>query len=67
MAPLNGEPWLQFLDRTYGSPGFTEGPGRLLPTLAYATPAATSALPAKELQALVELVRRWIRRHRVRV
>ena len=35
VASLTGDAWLQFLDRSYGGSGFTEGPGRLLPTIAY--------------------------------
>lgn len=67
VAALNGEAWLEFLDRSCGGREFVEGPGRLLTTLAYATPATTAALPQKDVQSLVNLVRRWIRRHRVRV
>jgi hypothetical protein len=67
VAALSGDSWLEFLDRSYGGKGFTEGIGRLLPELAYATPASTSALPTEETRALVDLVRRWIRSHRVRV
>ncbi len=67
VAALSGSSWLRFLDDSYGGSGFTEGPGRLLPSLAYATLATTSALPDEELKSLVNLLRRWIRRHRVRV
>lgn len=67
VAALSGSSWLRFLDDSYGGSGFTEGPGRLLSTLAYSTPATTNTLPSAELEALVDLVRRWIRRHRVRV
>ncbi len=64
VASLSGQPWLRFLNASYGGDGFTEGPGRLLPTLAYATPWATRALGTQELDALIGLVRLWIRRHR---
>jgi hypothetical protein len=67
VAALCGESWLHFLDRSYGGTGFTAGPGRLLPTLAYSAPTTTSALTVDELTALVDLVRLWIRRHHVRV
>ncbi len=67
VAALSGSSWLRFLDDSYGGSGFTEGPGQLLSTLAYSTPATTNTLPSAELEALVDLVRRWIRRHRVRV
>ena len=67
VAALSGSSWLRFLDDSYGGSGFTEGPGRLLSTLAYSRPATTNTLPAAEINALVDLVRRWIRTHRVRV
>ena len=67
VAALSGSSWLRFLDDSYGGRGFTEGPGRLLSTLAYSTPATTNRLPTEELEALVDLVRRWIGGHRVRV
>jgi hypothetical protein len=67
VAALSGSSWLRFLDDSYGGSGFTEGPGRLLSTLAYSTPATTNTLPTAELEALAGLVRQWIRRHRVRV
>lgn len=67
VAALSGEPWLQLLDESYGGSGFTRGPGQLLPKLAYSTPAETEGVRAEDLQALVGLVRRWIRGHRVRV
>ena len=66
-ARSTGEAWLRFLDRSYGGKGFSEGPGRRLPTIAYATPARAVELPDDEQAALFRLVRRWIRRHRVRV
>ena len=67
VAGLNGEPWLQFLDESYRGRDFTEGPGRLLPTLAYASFANVERIADEELDGLVRLVRQWIRRHRVRV
>ncbi len=63
IASLSGDPWLRFLDASYGGNGFTEGPGRLLPTLAY----EARALDPEEQRALVGVVRDWIRGHRVRV
>ena len=35
VASLSGAEWLAELDRLYGGSGFTKGPGRLLPKLAY--------------------------------
>ena len=61
VASLTGEAWLRFLDESYGGRGFTHGPGRALTTLAYA--------PTPELDgdAIVPVVRDWIRKHDVRV
>jgi hypothetical protein len=67
VAALSGEAWLQFLDATYGDRGFTTGPGRLLPVLAYGTPAEVRGVDPAQVDALFDLVRTWIRRHRVRV
>ncbi len=67
VAALSGERWLRFLDDSYGGRGFTEGPGRLLPTLAYAPAGRGGAVADAEVTALVGLIRLWIRRHHVRV
>ena len=67
IASLTGEPWLAYLDQAYGGTGFSDGPGRLLPTLAYASPARFSDLPPADVSALIQLTRTWIRRHRARV
>ena len=64
VASLNGEPWLRFLDESYGGSGFTKGPGRLLSTLAY-EPDGNPA--SEDIHRLTSLVRDWIRGHRVRV
>ena len=39
IASLSTQSWLQFLDASYDGRGFSEGPGYLLSTLAYASPA----------------------------
>ena len=67
IASLTGDAWLAYLDRAYGGTGFSDGPGRLLPTLAYASPARWSDLPRADVAALIELTRIWIRRRRARV
>jgi hypothetical protein len=61
VAPLAGEAWLAFLDRSFNGTEFTGGAGRLLASAPYAP------IPAgeRQLAALVELTRRWIRRHHV--
>ncbi len=67
VGALSGDPWLRFLDTSYGGNGFTAGVGRLLPTLAYSKVTANDGPTTDEVHALIDLVRRWIRRHRVRV
>ena len=61
VAELSGDPWLAFLDRSYGGSGFTSGPGRVLPALAY----ADTTLDESQRNELTGLVRTWIQRHRV--
>ncbi len=67
IASLTGDAWLAYLDDAYGGTGFSLGPGRLLPMLAYASPARWSDLPPADVSALIRLTRTWIRRHRARV
>ncbi len=64
IASLSGDAWLAYLDHAYGGTGFSDGPGRLLPTLAYAPPVRWNELAEAELSALIALTRTWIRRHR---
>ena len=61
VASLSGDAWLQFLDESYGGQEFTRGAGRILPTLAYG-PSSDVAV-----DDVIPLVRRWIRKHDVRV
>jgi hypothetical protein len=63
VAPLQGEAWSAWLDRSLGDAEqpFTRGPGRHLTGWAYRTEAA---LPWDELDALLALLERWIRHHR---
>jgi hypothetical protein len=73
VASLTGDPWLRFLDASYGGSGFTDGPGRLLPVLAYqARPGrgVEESEPlgveeaSEQIPDLLHLVRHWILRHR---
>jgi len=68
IAELSGVAWLQFLDSTLGSTDFTAGPGRLLLTISYEAPESVSQkLTSDQTQALLSLVRCWIRRHRAAI
>ncbi len=57
VAPLVGEPWLAFLDRTGGEGRFRSGPGRPLAEAPYAR-SSDLALPP-----LLELARDWVRKN----
>ncbi len=62
-ASLTGEKWLTFLDAGYGGDGFSHGPGRLLPELAYRPSDSFDAISDQQASDLVELTRLWIRSH----
>jgi hypothetical protein len=59
VAPLSGNAWLAFLDRTSGGTEFSRGPGRWLASAPYARAGPDDDQRA----ALLELTRRWIRTH----
>lgn len=61
VAPLTGEGWLAFLDRTGGNPVSTHGPEHRLAELVYGTRTADP----EERHQLIAAVRRWIKTHRV--
>ncbi len=60
VAPLYGAAWLQFLDRSGRTQGFTRGVGRWLGEELFQA-QLPSHQPA-QLQALVDLCRDWIKR-----
>ncbi|MFN8896984.1 MAG: DUF4381 domain-containing protein, partial [Pseudomonadota bacterium] len=64
VASLQGAAWSAWLDRSLPEDAqpFTRGPGRRLADWAYLPEAA---LPWDELDPLLDLVERWIGRHRV--
>jgi hypothetical protein len=61
VASLSGDRWLRFLDESYDGSGFTKGPGRLLPALAYEAPRVEEG--EEGIGDLVRLIRHWIRSH----
>ncbi len=63
VAALSDERWLSFLDKTMGGRDFTEGEGLLLPELAYTPVQRITQLSDERIGNLLQLVRRWIKRH----
>jgi len=63
VAGLTGDDWLEFLDGTYGGHAFSRGPGRLLADLPYRDQTYIETLGEAEVEALFDLVDRWISRH----
>jgi hypothetical protein len=61
VAPLAGEEWLAFLDRSFSGTEFSGGPGRLLASAPYSPKSPDET----QLAALVKLTGRWIRGHHV--
>ncbi|WP_146745365.1 DUF4381 domain-containing protein [Dyella jiangningensis] len=59
VAPLSGEAWLGYLDRTFAGERFTRGPGRHLQTLAY----GGADIASGDTDALMTLLHRWIDDH----
>lgn len=59
VAPLSGEAWLGYLDRTLAGEGFTQGPGRCLQALAY----GGGDIASGDADALMSLLHRWIDDH----
>ena len=59
IAPLNGAPWLDFLDRSYAGHEFSQGAGRALGLVPY----APRSVAAEDVTPLADLVRQWIRTH----
>lgn len=67
VARLSGEPWLAYLDSTYEDDAFSNGPGRLLPRIAYGSSESRARIPAAEVDELSAMLRAWIKGHHVRV
>jgi hypothetical protein len=61
VASLAGSAWLAFLDDTCGEHEFSRGIGRLLVSAPYDRIAPTD----RQISALVDLTRRWIKVHHV--
>ncbi len=61
IASLTGDPWLQWLDASYGGAEFSRGVGHLLPQMAY-RPRPTDD-SQDEITDLVAHGRQWIQPH----
>jgi len=57
VAPLSGDTWLEFLDRTGGNGAFINGAGNVLATAPY---LSTHHVTGIDNVALIALARRWI-------
>ena len=64
LASLNGAAWLAFLDQTLGGSEFSRGIGQWLPRIAYDPGSSLVRISPEEMDQLVALAVRWIRRHR---
>lgn len=60
VAPLSGNAWLAFLDRTGGDGAFTQGAGNVLATAPYVSARDVSGV---DNAALIALARAWIRKN----
>ena len=60
VAGLSGQAWLQFLDRPFGEPRFSKGPGHVLLSLAYADQSTIDSLSEQDLNELLSLCQAWL-------
>jgi hypothetical protein len=65
VAALSGEEWLLFLKRTRGR--FDARSGALLTLVSYAPAEQIASITPREVEALVDATRDWIRRHHVEI
>ena len=60
VAPLSGNAWLAFLDRTGGHGAFIQGAGSVLATAPY---VCAHHINAVDNDALIALARQWIKQN----
>ncbi len=64
VAELSGQLWLEFLDCTGSTDGFSQGPGRLLPEFAYAKQETLNEMSKEMIDQVLALVKDWIDQHK---
>lgn len=64
IASLSGDDWLRFLDTSYGGTDFHSGPGKILEQTAYRNAQQLEQYKKEDIQQLIDVVRRWIKKHR---
>ena len=63
IAPLNNKSWLAFLNKSYKGDGFNSDAGKLLLLLSYSSPPKISQYGQGEIEALFNLISKWIKKH----
>ncbi len=64
VASLSGDDWLRFLDASYGGSGFSDGAGRILAHTAYEPAQELERYGEEDINQLLKLVGKWIKKHR---
>ena len=63
VAAASGDAWLAFLDAGVGGDIFRSDTGRLMISAPYQRAETIAQIPSADLEALCELVERWLRKH----
>jgi len=65
IAPLSDKSWLEFLNKSYNGDGFTTDAGKLLVVLSYSSPKNINQYEQSEIDALLNLISKCIKKHNV--
>jgi len=65
VAALSGDAWLAFLDAGVGGDAFRSDAGRVMTSAPYQRADTIAKIPRADLDALCQLVERWLRKHQV--
>ena len=65
VAAASGDAWLVFLDAGIGGDSFRSNTGKLMLSAPYQPAHTVAQIPSADLDALCQLVERWLRKHRV--